>query len=168
MELARHAHDARFELHFAPNVSLVPAVRHFVTDFYGKVVNDADITDRLAIAAHELLENAVRYSIDAQTTIGIRVGREGENLLVTIRTSNRASPEQIELARKAFEEVVSAPDAAVVYAAQVRRAATRTAGSGLGLGRVRAEMGLVLSYEIRDDNVTVVARGTFPMKVEQR
>jgi hypothetical protein len=156
--------DACFELQFAPNVALVATVRRFVTDFYGKVVNDDDVTDRLAVTAHELLDNAVRYSVDAQTGIGIRVGHDGTNVDVTIRTMNRASAEQLEAARRALDEVVSAPDASAVYAAQVRRAATRTEGSGLGLGRVRAEMGLTLSYEIRDDCVTIVARGRFPVR----
>jgi hypothetical protein len=165
MNTPRGSEDARFELEFAPNVALVPTVRRFVTKFYGKVMNNADVTDRLAVAAHELLENAVRYSADAQTGIGIQVGRDGADLDVTIRTKNRASAAQLEFARRALDEVVSAPDASAVYAAQVRRAATRTDGSGLGLGRVCAETGLKLSYEIRGDSVTIVARGRFPARV---
>jgi len=156
--------NASFELRFAPNVALVATVRRFVTDFYGKVVRDDDVTDRLAVAAHELLDNAVRYSSDSQTVIGIHVNREEANLEVTIRTTNRASAAQLDAARRALDEVISASDASAVYAAQVRRAAKRTDGSGLGLGRVRAEMDLSLSYEIRDDSVTILARGRFPAR----
>ena len=62
----------------------------------------------------------------------------------------------------ALDEVVNADDVTGMYNRLVRRAAKRTdGGSGLGLGRIRAEADLALSYAIDGDTVSVTAEGTF-------
>src|SRR5947209_8429255 len=66
-------HPAYFELNFRPNVALVSVVRRFVNEFYQRFLSDPDATSRLALATHELLENAVKYSKDGETTIRIEL-----------------------------------------------------------------------------------------------
>jgi hypothetical protein len=154
-----------FELRCVPDVALVSSVRCFVTDFYGHLAGDSDIAHRLAMATHELLENAVAYSIDRRTEIRIVLRRPvapHHEMAVDIETKNRVFGDRMALVRTALDEVIAAPDPDALYRELVRRAAKRRdGGSGLGLGRIRAEADLTLSYEIMGDVLAIRARGTF-------
>ncbi len=154
--------EALFELRFAPSVALVSIVRRFVSEFYDELLGDADASHRLAMATHEMLENAVHYSSDRKSELVVSLHRKHREFVVTIRTKNRASGERLVKVRHALDEVVNANDPAALYNQLVRRAAKRTdGGSGLGLGRIRAEGDLALSYEIEGDTVVVTAEGRF-------
>src|SRR5258708_12850505 len=116
-----------FELTFRPSIELISIVRHFVADFYRKVTNE-DAASRLALATHELLENAAKYSTDGAAELGVCIdAAEGT---VSIRMKNRASPERIRLLRGCFDEMASAASAAALYADMLRRTAVRETGSG--------------------------------------
>lgn len=157
--------DALFELRFQPSVALVSTVRRFVTDFYKELFLDADVSHKLAMATHEMLENTVHYSIDCRSELVISLHRVGTQYVVTIRTKNRATDERLTKVRAALEEVVRAEDPAALYNELVRRAAKRRdGGSGLGLGRIRAEADLELSYAIEGDTVVVTAEGRFQQR----
>lgn len=158
--------DAYFELSFSPNARLVSTVRRFVAAFYVQILADAEVTDRLAVATHELLENAVRYSSDGNTRVRIGVKREPGGCAVTIDTINRAAAGDLAGARTTLDEIASAQDPQRHYQVLMRRSITRTDGSGLGLGRVRAESGMSLSYEIDGDMIHVRARALFESGVE--
>ena len=125
--------DAYFELSFSPNVTLVGTVRRFVGDFYTRIIEDADVTSRLAVATHELLENAVRYSADGNTTVRVGVKRTPGEMRITIDTRNRAKAPNLEVLRGTLAEVVESTDHEQLYQAMMRRSAKRTDGSGLGL-----------------------------------
>ena len=47
--------------------NLISCTRIFVSSFFGQSIGDADFSDRVAMASHELLENAVKYQRIAQT-----------------------------------------------------------------------------------------------------
>jgi hypothetical protein len=150
-----------FELRFRPTVALVSTVRRFVSEFYRELC-DADISHKLAMATHEMLENAVHYSTDQCAELTISAVKHDREIVVTIRTKNRATTERLAKVRVALDEVVGAEDATTMYNRLVRRAAKRTdGGSGLGLGRIRAEADLALSYAIDGDTVAVTAEGHF-------
>jgi anti-sigma regulatory factor (Ser/Thr protein kinase) len=152
--------DAYFELRFSPNVTLVPTVRRFVTEFYAQVFKDDDGTSRIAVATHELLENAVKYSVDHSTRIRIGVRRTGDGrFVVTIETSNRAKPADIETVRGSVAEIETAPDSLAHYQTVMRRNATLTEGSGLGLARVSAETDMSLHCYVDGDTLFLTARG---------
>src|SRR5258708_485776 len=96
-----------FELTFRPSVDLITIVRRFVADFYLKVTHDEDVASRLALATHELLENAAKYSTDGTAELAMGVDpREGT---VTVRMSNRATPDQIRRLRACVDEIAAAP-----------------------------------------------------------
>src|SRR5260370_19276427 len=78
-----------FELLFRPSVNLIHVVRCFVTDFYAKVVVEPDTVQRLALATHELLENAHKYSNDGDVALFVEC--DIESGAVSARTMNRAS-----------------------------------------------------------------------------
>ena len=66
------------ELSFEKRPELVSIVRRFVSDFYDRTLADPDATSRVALATHELLENAVEESLRRRT--GIRLsGSAGQS-----------------------------------------------------------------------------------------
>jgi hypothetical protein len=153
---------ALFELRFQPTVALVSTVRRFVTDFYREQFLDAEVSHKLAMATHEMLENTVHYSLDRHSELTIALHQLEQEYVVTIRTQNRASEERLAKVKSALDEVVDATDLDAMYMQLVRRAAKRKdGGSGLGLGRIRAEADLALSYAIEGDTVIVTAEGRF-------
>jgi hypothetical protein len=154
--------EALFELRFAPSVALVSIVRRFVSEFYDELLGDPDASGKLAMATHEMLENAVHYSSDRKSELVVLLHRKNREFVVTIQTKNRATGERLVKVRHALDEVVNAEDPGVLYNQLVRRAAKRTdGGSGLGLGRIRAEGDLALSYSIDGDQLVVTAEGRF-------
>ncbi|MBX3229271.1 MAG: hypothetical protein KIT84_18380 [Labilithrix sp.] len=161
--MSTHDDQSLFELRFRPTVALASTVRRFVAEFYRELLSDADVSHRLAMATHEMLENAVHYSIDQRSELVISARRVEGELVVAIRTKNRATTERLEKVRLHLDEVLGASDASAMYTRLMHRAAKRTdGGSGLGLGRIRAEADLALSYAIDGDTIAVTAEGHFP------
>lgn len=168
-----------FELQFCPSASLIQVVRRFVSDFYERVLEDPDAVSRVALATHELLENAVKYSLDGATALSITVdpwgtvdpattaapapapGGEGggfQSSELSIRLSNRAGPEHLAEVRELFAEMDRYEDPFAHYQAVMERGSRRTTGSGMGLARVRAEGEMSMSYSIEGDRVCIVAQ----------
>ena len=150
---------AYFHLSFAPNLTLVSTVRRFTGDFYRRILADHEVASRLALATHELLENAVAYAADGETRV--RVELAGATL--TVRTWNRTSALNREVLTSAIDELSQAPDPGSYYQKLLHETTRRVHGSGLGLARVRAEADMTVSYEIeRDDQVCVIATAQIP------
>jgi anti-sigma regulatory factor (Ser/Thr protein kinase) len=76
------------EVSFEKRPELVSIVRRFVSDFYDRTLADPEATSRVALATHELLENAVKYSRDGRAKVRIEVSGRGEKVRVRIRTRN--------------------------------------------------------------------------------
>ncbi|MCA9619584.1 MAG: ATP-binding protein [Myxococcales bacterium] len=149
---------AYFELSFEPNVQLINVVRRFVSDFYDEILGDPDVVSRVALATHEMLENAVRYSTDGATRVRLDVAPDEGRSVLTITMQNQAAPQNREALARLFDEMRNASDPMDHYCAVMRRNAKRTDGSGLGLARIRAEAEMSLDYELSGDLVTLIAR----------
>lgn len=152
-----------FELSFRPNVELISIVRRFVSDFYERMVEDPDAVSRMALATHELLENAVKYSSDGSTSLSITFEPGEVSSVVSIRLSNCANKENLAGLAELFEEMKNNEDPFAHYQAVMARSAKRKIGSGLGLVRVRAEGEMTMSHTIEEDRVTILAQ-TFVAK----
>jgi two-component sensor histidine kinase len=159
--ITKESYDAYFELGFSPSTGLLATVRRFVTDFYERVLNDAELASRLSLAAHELLENAAAYSVDGHSVMSIGIRRRDGGVEVAIDTRNRALAEQATKLRAQLDELAAAADVAAHYQVLMRRSARQPEGSGLGLGRISAEADMAIRYEIVDDTVHVQARATY-------
>jgi hypothetical protein len=148
------------ELKFNPSAGLIQVVRRFVCDFYEEVLDDQDAVSRMALATHELLENAVKYALDGETVLSIQVEHEegAREKRIVIRLRNRASPEHLSALRALFEEMDRYPDPFAHYQAAMERTAKRRTGSGLGIARVRTEGEMSMSYTIDGDAVCIVAQ----------
>jgi two-component sensor histidine kinase len=147
-----------FHLRLSPRLDAITAVRRFVSEFYAPVLNDDDLTSRMALATHELLENAVKYAASGEAELDIAVEPGAEGDCVVIRTSNRATPERLRVAIDAFAEMSRNEDPFVYYQQVMRRSARRQEGSGLGLARIRAEAEMALSCDVADERLTITAR----------
>jgi anti-sigma regulatory factor (Ser/Thr protein kinase) len=153
------AGSSLLELAFSPSLGLIGRVRHFVSDFYEESLGDPDATSRIAMASHELLENAITYASHRLAHIRIVVEREeGGGASVTIETRNRTFPANLDTVRATLDELALSDDAMDAYQALLERSFRRGAGSGLGLGRVYAEADMKLSYEITGDEITIRAQ----------
>jgi hypothetical protein len=144
------------EVSFEKKPELVSIVRRFVSDFYDRTLADPDATSRVALATHELLENAVKYSRDGRAKVRIEVSGEGELVRVRIKTKNRANPGDFEHIQRTIDEMMSM-DANVYYLSLMRKNAARTDGSGLGLARIHAEAEMAMSVKCKNGTITVSA-----------
>jgi hypothetical protein len=149
-----------FELTFRPNVELISIVRRFVSDFYDRMIEDKDTVSRMALATHELLENAVKYASDGVTFLSITFEPGEASSVVSIRLMNQANAEHIAALATIFEEMGQHDDPFTHYQVTMARSAKRKVGSGLGLVRVRAEGEMTMSHTIEDDRVTILAQTT--------
>jgi len=153
-----HGKEAYVELKFCPNVELIHVVRRFVSNFYERLLADADATSRLALATHELLENAVKFASDGESTIRIGVTKERGLSHVTIRTWNRSSAENIATIEKMVDEMSAAQDLFAYYQTVMRKNAKKREGSRLGLARICAEAEMAIDCQIFQDEVCIMAR----------
>lgn len=153
---------AFIDLALTPDLAVVGPVRRFAMDFLQRVVGHEELASRAGLVAHELLENAVRYSADGDIRLRIDV----QHGIVTIQTRNRACAPQLESLGRSFAEAERAPDADAHYRALLERAARRARESpshtgGIGLARIRAEADMALDHEVEGDTVLIEARACF-------
>ncbi len=143
------------ELSFAPNLKLVPKVREFATSFYQEVLADQDGLSSLAVATHELLENAVRNSTDGATKL--RIEYDPASKLLTIRTFNRPTAENLQTLKRHLDEARAARDLHAHFQKLLRKSLQVPEMSGLGLIRIMAEGGFALSAQTDGASVWVIA-----------
>jgi hypothetical protein len=153
------------ELAFSPNMALISTVRRFVNHFFDDVLTDKEASSRMALTAHELLENACKYSTDGETMIRIEVTAVGASghlgsagpRAIRIRLYNRTGPGHIARLKESFEDMRATADPDTYYQKALTRAAKICEGSGLGLARLWAEADMRLSYELEGDLVCLIA-----------
>jgi hypothetical protein len=133
--------------------NLIASTRIFVASFCSCSFSDEGLADRVAMTAHELLENAVKYSEtpDRPVTCALLLG-EGT---VGIRVSNHADKTHAETLTGQFAEVMDG-DPLEVYLAKMQ-ASLGSDHSQLGLARIRYEGEARLALTIDHDLVTVEA-----------
>lgn len=154
------------DLAFQPQLDQVSMVREFLESYFEPALNDPDLLSRMAIAAHELLENAAKYSAGgfSRLRIGLKNGTNPMSLSVSV--SNVAAPEHVEGLKHTVQELTEAADPSITYLAYLARAAKRREGSGLGLARIRAEADMTLMLHFKDGRVCVEALAPLARKGE--
>jgi hypothetical protein len=151
-------HPASIHLEFSPQVRLINYTREYLSNFYDCILNDPDTTSRVALTAHELLENALKYSTDGMAIVDIGVVADDDGgELISIRMKNRGRIDRLAELRRLVDALREAPDPAVLYYEMLENTSPDSGVSGLGLARIRVEGRMDLSYEMRGDEVTVVA-----------
>jgi hypothetical protein len=141
-----------------PTLELVNVVRTFIEEVCRRLLHDALVSSQVAVAAHELIENAVKFSKHGAPELTLEIDADERGRLINISTSNRADPTDVETVRALLEELAAIQDADAYYRELMMRAAVRTDGeSGLGLGRIMAESQMSITGSIDIDRVTICA-----------
>lgn len=150
------AAQTSLQLDGPPAVRMINSARQFIQDLCTTVVDSAT-SSRVALAAHEMLENLAKYSDGGPTDLSIAVeGCQGGSRIV-IRTSNRANSEQRHELERVLTEISTAEEPMAMYLDIIAKSLEHSEGSGLGLARIRAEADMELSYTISGDEVTIAA-----------
>lgn len=155
------------EISFSPKWwSYVSSTRIMVSSFCNVELADEAIADKIALAAQELLENAVKYAASPEHNVSLRFTiREGEALALEV--TNVGEPEQIAILEAQIAEI-SATDPLTAYLQRMQRIAMNpdAPGSQLGLARIRYEAGAELGLSVEGDRVTL--RVEFPLSPSAR
>lgn len=150
-----------FDMSFDPTTPLVSVLRRFVLSLYERILADIDASSQLALATHELLENAVKFATDTTTMLQVTMEPQGPSTpeyVVTIRTRNRATQANIQTAQTIIRRVREAADPAALYHDMILASAAHPDGSGLGLARIRAETDMSIDAVVENDMIEIVAQ----------
>lgn len=156
-EAERNLESCGVDLACVPELDQVSSVREFIESYYQVVLRDPDLISRIAIAAHELLENAAKYSDGRGSRLRIEIKGGATPRKVSVSVSNVADPARLEDLKGTISELGKTDDPAVLYQQYIQRAAQRQEGSGLGLARIRAEAEMSLVLELAGNEVCVKA-----------
>jgi hypothetical protein len=146
----------RFELDGEITRDQIPDVRKFVERMHRKLLGNGELVSRIAMAAHELFENAVKFSTDGSAKLSVDISRDSSPLRICITTENRASDEDLEELREMRKAIYEADDMMLYYINLMKKSDPRVRG-GLGLGRVAAEAEMKLHVELENDLVVIRA-----------
>lgn len=153
--------ENRFELEGVFTVQQVPEVRRFVERLH-EHLEHPELVARIAVATHELFENAVKFSADGRASIRIDV--EPTSGHVQITTRNRASFDDLVELRDLARKLARATDMVTFYLELMRNSPRERTG-GLGIGRVAAESEAHIELAFEDD-VVIVSAGIDPLADE--
>lgn len=143
--------------------SFISSTRIFVSSFCGHSVGDPEFADKVAMATHELLENAVKYSVMSGEPVRCQVGIDEDH--VWVRIQNEAAPEHIETLQRVFEEVATGHPLEV-YIERMQRSLS-TDKSELGLARIRYETDAAMELKVTDRHVAVCVSIPLPPREEE-
>ena len=154
---------AAIRFDYRPRVRLIASTRALVTDLCEQLLDDADATSRVAMTAHELMENVAKYSSGGEGSVEVELSERNGQSYVQVSTKNRASAEQRETLQSVIGELRRAVDPIAYYDAVIAKSA-RSKGSGLGLARIRAEGKMDVELSIDGDEVTISAQASLAVK----
>src|SRR5512138_1559950 len=140
-----------------PSWVFIDDIRRFVESFCAAACPGADREAQLALAAHELVQNAIAHASTPGLELRLEVDRDARRVRVSV--SNKASAEQAQVLRDRIDEARAVGDALQGYLAAMHR--NPEGRGGIGLSRVRFEAALELDLAVDGDRVTV--HGTGPL-----
>jgi hypothetical protein len=147
-----------FDLSIDPNPRFVSVVRRFVEAIFDRLLGDPDVVFRVAMTAHELIENAAKYSLGSKALLRVSFQREDNDATITLYLANETTVDHIERLRERINALSGAPDPFAYYQRLMRQTARSTSDeSGLGLARIRAEGEMSLCLDVRGTTVGLLA-----------
>jgi hypothetical protein len=140
--------------------SLAGKIANWIIDFCQMTVGDMETTSRLHMAAHELVENVLKYGTTPEVGLEFELERGELESYVRLRTRNTAAPEQLKEVTRRVTELRAAADPIAYYDRLIRSTASVIGTSGLGLARIRAEAGLDVNCSVEGREVSIVVQAT--------
>ncbi|MEY2931503.1 MAG: hypothetical protein RL033_2252 [Pseudomonadota bacterium] len=140
--------------------SLAGKIANWLIDFCQMTIGDRETTSRLHMAAHELIENVLKYGSTPEVGLEFELERCEQHSIVRLRTRNTASPQQLEEVIRRVQELRAAADPVAYYDRLIRSTAPVLGVSGLGLARIRAEAGLDVDCSVNGQEVSIVVQAT--------
>jgi len=146
--------EGYMELSFGPRWKYISPARIFIQNFVAIAIEDQSKADGIAMAASELLENAVKYASGDGTSIVLQAFPETGS--ITVSVTNRGNADSAKGLQDIFRRIMSG-DPLEAYIQQMREAATRSDGkSQLGLARIRYETSGNLKLEVTNDYLITI------------
>jgi hypothetical protein len=162
MDQAPHQSLLTLEVSFgaAPPQGMVTPLCQSLFELCRPVLGDEDAAGRLRLAAHELMENIVKYSESSpcELRFELRQGDAGA-LVASVQTRNVPRPDNRADASVRLAALSAARDPLEHYDSIIADSARQPAGSGLGLARIHAETELRLSHQFEGDTLIIQASG---------
>ena len=149
--------DLELPLSVTPEV--VSPTRRLLEIKLAAALDDDDAVYRVAMAAHELLENAAKYASDGKARLELSVTPREEGAIVRVVVTNNSTQEHIAELGACYAEMNAAKDAMAHYFSLMRLNAKVGALSRLGLARVRAEGEMEIEVDVEGERVKIVASG---------
>ena len=147
--------DAILFLRMQPSWREIDEIRHFVESFCASTCPETERQEQLALAAHELVQNAISNAVTPDVELRLEVDRATER--VTVSVSNQARADQIEVLRDRLDKTLAHADPLEGYVAAMRD--DPESRGGIGLARIRFEAALELALDVEGERVTVRAVG---------
>jgi hypothetical protein len=147
--------DAVLFLRMQPTWVVVDDIRNFVETFCANACPEAAREEQLALAAHELVQNAIANAVTPDIELKLEMDRATGRVSVSV--SNHARADQIAVLRSRLDRHRSHRNPLEGYVAAMRE--DPESRGGIGLARIRFEAGLELSLEVTGEKLTVHAIG---------
>ena len=147
--------DAILFLRMQPSWREIDEIRHFVESFCASTCPETERQEQLALAAHELVQNAIANAVTPDVELRLEVDRATER--VTVSVSNQARADQIEVLRDRLGKMLEHANPLAGYVAAMRE--DPGSRGGIGLARIRFEAALDLALDVQGERVTVRAAG---------
>ena len=156
---------ASVELDFTPDASTPSRGREFLVNACAELLPDRELSFRLGVAAHELLENVLKYASGGKRSVSVGFQKSNGTTQAYVRSRNRAGQPQLTRLSNTIDRIRNSDAPDDLYDSFIE-AGVDGLGSGLGLIRIRAEALMDLAYDIEDDTVTILA--TLPIEGRSR
>lgn len=160
MVKSNNPRNYHMKIEFEPNWSLISKIKSFVEDFVFSSVKDHTFGEAVALAASELLENAVKYSLEEKIAIHMSFeSMRSQAPVVTIKVFNFADRGKIRELLKIIEKVNSCTPKEA-YENRIKEILAQEHDdktSQLGLVRLRYESGASLSVQVLHQNYVIVS-----------
>ncbi len=142
-------------LRMEPRWVVIDEIRRFAETFCAAACPGAEREEQVALAVHELVQNAISYASTPEIEMELELDRRAGRVRVSV--TNACRPDQIPVLRSRLARAQENRDPLAAYV-EAMREAPQTRG-GLGLSRVRFEGALDLGLDVRGAFVTVHAAG---------
>lgn len=144
------------KLQLAPAWEHVNATREYLSSVLSHTLGDAAVASQIALAAHELIENAIKYSASDRSKIRIHVEERSRAMVVTVE--NDARRQDIATLVTEISAVADTKDPMEYYRNKIELAVKRTDGRAcLGLARIRFESQMSIKWTISGTRVRISA-----------